>query len=312
MLCIHAVDHPQLQPLSDRDRRRSPQRANGARASCCSTCSTACAGPSILIHPAGVDVVSNTLMMFLMLLVVAVSSMLAASLPIAALAATAPVTAGDRAQLRAERHLRQLRAGGARGRRRRLFRAARPPAAFDDAGDAGSARRKGRADRRARTGQGDLRRGAPSRRSRQRRQVALPRADEPRTAHAAERHPRLFRGDEERDLRRPCRAGLQGLFRRHPQFRRPPAQPHQRDPRSVADRGRPLRAQRGSGLAGARRRRLPSSVEAARLQPRHHHPRGVRARHAAALGRRARDPAGRAQSACRTPSSSRRRAARSG
>jgi two-component system cell cycle sensor histidine kinase PleC len=37
-------------------------------------------------------VVSNTLMMFLMLLVIAVSSMLAANLPIAALAATAPVT----------------------------------------------------------------------------------------------------------------------------------------------------------------------------------------------------------------------------
>src|SRR6201747_405461 len=47
----------------------------------------------ILIHPAGIDVVSNTMMMFLMLLVIAVSSMLAASLPIAALAATAPVTA---------------------------------------------------------------------------------------------------------------------------------------------------------------------------------------------------------------------------
>lgn len=46
----------------------------------------------ILIHPTGGDVVSNTLMMFLMLLVVAVSSMLAASLPIAAFAATAPVT----------------------------------------------------------------------------------------------------------------------------------------------------------------------------------------------------------------------------
>src|ERR1700730_12446054 len=48
---------------------------------------------AILIRPAGLDVVSNTLMMFLMLLVIAVSSMLAASLPIAALAATAPVTA---------------------------------------------------------------------------------------------------------------------------------------------------------------------------------------------------------------------------
>jgi len=47
---------------------------------------------AILIHPADHDVVSNTLMLFLMLLVIAVSSMLAASLPIAALAATVPVT----------------------------------------------------------------------------------------------------------------------------------------------------------------------------------------------------------------------------
>jgi two-component system cell cycle sensor histidine kinase PleC len=46
----------------------------------------------VLIHPSGLDVVSNTLMLFVMLLVVAVSSMLAASLPIAALAATVPVT----------------------------------------------------------------------------------------------------------------------------------------------------------------------------------------------------------------------------
>ncbi|PJG49940.1 two-component sensor histidine kinase, partial [Bradyrhizobium forestalis] len=37
------------------------------------------------------DMVTETLMMFLMLLVIAVSSMLAANLPIAALAATAPV-----------------------------------------------------------------------------------------------------------------------------------------------------------------------------------------------------------------------------
>jgi two-component system, cell cycle sensor histidine kinase PleC len=47
---------------------------------------------ALLVHPASFDVASNTLMMFLMLLVIAVSSMLAASLPIAALAATAPVT----------------------------------------------------------------------------------------------------------------------------------------------------------------------------------------------------------------------------
>lgn len=46
----------------------------------------------ILVHPAGVDTVSNTLLVFLMLLIVAVSSMLAASLPVAAFAATVPVT----------------------------------------------------------------------------------------------------------------------------------------------------------------------------------------------------------------------------
>jgi two-component system cell cycle sensor histidine kinase PleC len=46
---------------------------------------------AILIHPASPGA-SNTLMMFLMLLVIAVSSMLAASLPVAALAATVPVT----------------------------------------------------------------------------------------------------------------------------------------------------------------------------------------------------------------------------
>jgi two-component system, cell cycle sensor histidine kinase PleC len=46
---------------------------------------------AILIHPA-LNSVSDTVMMFLMLLVIAVSSMLAANLPIAALAATVPVT----------------------------------------------------------------------------------------------------------------------------------------------------------------------------------------------------------------------------
>jgi two-component system cell cycle sensor histidine kinase PleC len=48
----------------------------------------------ILIHPAGVDNQSATFMLFVMLLVVAISSMLASSLPIAVLALTLPVTAG--------------------------------------------------------------------------------------------------------------------------------------------------------------------------------------------------------------------------
>jgi len=47
----------------------------------------------ILIHPFGVQEGSGTFMLFVMLLVVAVSSMLASSLPIAVFAATVPVTA---------------------------------------------------------------------------------------------------------------------------------------------------------------------------------------------------------------------------
>ncbi len=46
---------------------------------------------TILVHPA-LKVVSDTVLMFLMLLVVAVSSMLAANVPIAALAVTVPIT----------------------------------------------------------------------------------------------------------------------------------------------------------------------------------------------------------------------------
>src|SRR5215470_17047579 len=45
----------------------------------------------ILIHPTGVQEGSGTFMLFVMLLVVAVSSMLAASVPLAMIAATAPV-----------------------------------------------------------------------------------------------------------------------------------------------------------------------------------------------------------------------------
>jgi two-component system cell cycle sensor histidine kinase PleC len=47
----------------------------------------------ILIHPIGVDEGSGTFMLFIMLLVVAVSSMLASSLPMSVLAAMFPVTA---------------------------------------------------------------------------------------------------------------------------------------------------------------------------------------------------------------------------
>lgn len=47
---------------------------------------------AILVLPANTDIMSNTLLMFVMLLVVALSSMVAANLPMAAFAATVPVT----------------------------------------------------------------------------------------------------------------------------------------------------------------------------------------------------------------------------
>src|SRR5262249_38954171 len=46
----------------------------------------------MLIHPIGVDEQSGTFMLFVMLLLVAVSSMLASSLPVAVFALTLPVT----------------------------------------------------------------------------------------------------------------------------------------------------------------------------------------------------------------------------
>jgi two-component system cell cycle sensor histidine kinase PleC len=60
-------------------------------------------------------------------------------------------------------------------------------------------------------------------------------------------HPRIFGGDERRDVRRPRRARLSRLFRRHPFLGPAPAQPHQRDSRSVPRRGRTLRSARGAG-----------------------------------------------------------------
>ena len=170
----------------------------------------------ILIHPIGVDEQSGTFMLFVMLLVVAISSMLASSLPVAVFALTLPVTMAIALDFALQGHAARLHPRRHGAGRRRLFLAARLPALFDDAGDARGARREGRAHRRARAGEVDLRRGAPPRRGGQHRQVALSRADEPRAAHAAQRHPRLLRGDEGRDVRRARGAGLQGICRRHP------------------------------------------------------------------------------------------------
>ena len=245
-----------------------------------------------LIHPVGQDEGSSTFMLFVMLLVVAVASMLASSLPIAVFAATVPVTFAVALNFALQGDLHNYILGimaiAAQGYftllAHRLY-------------SAGLATLVARAEKDALIGEleqakVDLRRGAAARRRRQHRQVAVPGADEPRAAHAAQRHPRLLRGDEDRGVRPAHGAGLQGILQRHPQFRPAPAQPHQRDPRSVAHRGRPLRAQRGGGVADRRGRGLPPPAEAAGQEPRHHHPRDVRAGPAAALGRRARAAAG--------------------
>ena len=157
--------------------------------------------------------------------------------------------------------------------------------------------REGRADRRARTGQAQFGRGAPARRRRQSRQVALPGDDEPRAAHAAQRDPRLFRGDEGGAVRPARRARVQGLLQRHPFERPAPADADQRNPRPVARRGGALRAEGGIGVAARRRRGMPPPPGDAGQEPQHHGRRGARQGSAAHLGGRARGAPGDAQSA---------------
>ena len=139
-------------------------------------------------------------------------------------------------------------AGDGRHRHRRA-----DPVCYDDLpalpGDLPDARLpggEGRDLRRTGASQGDLRRGAPQGRAEQPRQVALPGDHEPRAAHAAQCHHRLFRSAQGRDHGSAPGRGLQGIRRRHPQVRPAPAQSHQRDPRPVAHRGRPPRVEGGS------------------------------------------------------------------
>ena len=138
--------------------------------------------------------------------------------------------------------------------------------------------REGRADRRARNRQVDVGRGAPPRRGGQPRQVALSRLDEPRAAHAAQRHPRLLGGDGQRGARADGQPDLSRICPRHPRFRPASARPDQRDPRPVAHRGRPLPAQRGAGDAAARRRGLLPPDGAQGAQQGHPHRPGFRER----------------------------------
>ncbi len=107
-------------------------------------------------------------------------------------------------------------------------------------------------------------------------------------------------------------AGLQGLFQRHPQFRPAPARPDQRNPRPVAHRGRPLRAQRGAGLAHRRRRGLPPPAEAARARTAASPSTRCSSRTCRGCGPTSARCGRSASTSCPTRSSSRRRAARSG
>ncbi len=87
----------------------------------------------ILIHPLGVEEGTGTFMLFIMLLVVALSSTLAASVPMAMIAATTPVTRGGGAQFRAARHPPGLHPRDPCGHGAVLLHAVDAPALFDPA-----------------------------------------------------------------------------------------------------------------------------------------------------------------------------------
>ena len=155
----------------------------------------------ILIHPVGVEDSTGTFMLFIMLLVVALSSTLAASVPMAMIAATTPVTAAVALDFAfrgtIQDYILAILAVTAQCYFTLLtFRLYSTQLATLEA----------RAEKDALIGEletaksisDEARRRAEIR---QHRQVALPRPDKSRAAHAAQRHPRILRGDEDRDLR---------------------------------------------------------------------------------------------------------------
>ena len=266
----------------------------------------------ILINPVGVDEGSSTFMLFVMLLVVAVSWMLASSLPIAAFAATFPVTAAIALDFALQGTLRNyilaIMAISAQG-----YFAALAYRLYSTT----LATLEARAEKDALIGE---------------LEQAKMISDEARQrAEAANISKSRFLAQMSHELRTPLNAilgfsevmktevfgehtvrGLQGIFRRHSHLGRASARPDQRNSRSVAHRGRPLRTQRRVGVAGRRRRGLPSSVEAARHQSRHHFARSLSRAICRGCGRTNAPCARSVSTCCRTRSSSRRKAARSG
>ena len=167
----------------------------------------------ILIHPVGVEESTGTFMLFVMLLVVALSSsMLASSVPMAMIAATTPVTAAVALDFAFRGTLQDYILAMLAVTAQCYFTLLAHRLYSTTLATLEARAEKDALIGELETVQGDLRRGAPPRRGRQHRQVALPRPDEPRAAHAAQRHPRLLRGDEDRDLRPAQRAALQGLL----------------------------------------------------------------------------------------------------
>ena len=85
----------------------------------------------------------------------------------------------------------------------------------------------------------EIRRGKNPRRGSQPGQVEIPRQYEPRAAHAAQRHHRLFRDHGVGHVRPARRRQISRILQRHPRQRAISARRHQRHSRHVEDRGRP-------------------------------------------------------------------------
>ncbi len=265
-----------------------------------------------LVHPLGQDEGSSTFMLFVMLMVVAVSSMLASSLPIAVLAATIPVSAAVALNFALQGDLHNsilgIMAVAAQGYftllAYRLY-------------SSGLATLVARAEKDALIGELEQSKAISDEARRRaegsniaKSQFLAQMSHELRTPlNAILGFSEVMKGEM---FGAACRAGLQGIFQRHPQFRPAPARPDQRNPRSVAHRGRPLRAQRGAGDAHHGGGGLPPSAQAARPEPRHHRPQRVRSRSAAHVGGRARAAADLPQSAFQRDQVHPVRAAKSG
>ena len=144
---------------------------------------------------------AQTFLLFLALLITAVTAMLAANVPTAVYSGIAPLSGAILSSIGSLDNVEWLTMAMVAAGGQLYFVILANRLYSPTRGDAGVPGREGRADRRTRAGQGELRRGAPARRGGQPRQVALPGDDEPRAAHAAQRHPRLLRGDEERGAR---------------------------------------------------------------------------------------------------------------